>query len=425
MYTFYSLLLALGALATSPYWLFKAIRQKKYLENFRQRLGWDVPAWDPDSRPLWIHAVSVGEVLAAKPLLARLRTEHPRLPVVVSTVTLTGQALARRELAQAALHFFFPFDWDFCIEPFLNRLRPRAVLLMETELWPNFIRKCAERSVPILIANGRISDRSVSRYRLVRPILAQSLSQVSMIAVQSAEYERRFLSLGARTDQLRVTGNVKFDLPSAASSAGDDSLRKVRACLGLEAETTTIVIGSSMKGEEVLFLQAFQKVYRRLPQARLILAPRHPERFEEVARLIADTGLSFLRRSQTGSNNPPAVIFLLDTIGELRSTYSLAALAVIGGSFLPFGGHNLLEPAALGKAILFGPHMHNFREAADLFLQQQAARQCTSESLADVMVELLADDQARRLMGERARSTFRQNQGATADTLSAIAPYIL
>jgi 3-deoxy-D-manno-octulosonic-acid transferase len=425
LYTLYSLLLTLGVLATSPYWLFKALRERKYFGNILQRLGSGLPQLEPGVAPVWIHAVSVGEVLAAKAFFLALRRARPDLPIVISTVTLTGQALARTELGAATAHLYFPFDWQWCIARFLRCIRPRAVVLMETELWPNFIRGCACRNIPIFLANGRISDRSRRRYAWARPLFADMLSRMSAIGVQTAEDKHRFVSLGAAAERIRITGNVKYDFSMPASAVDESLLRRIMDCLGRSHATLPIVVGSSMKGEEIIYLKAFERARQKNPQARLILAPRHPERFDEVARLLASRGTPFLRRSALDTGGTGEVeVLLLDSIGELRTVYNLAAVAVIGGSFLPYGGHNLLEPALLGKAIVFGPYMFNFKEAARLFLEAQSARQCDSDELPEVLAGLLADGEARNLLGARAQQTLRQNQGATEATLDLIAPYL-
>ncbi len=424
MYFLYSVLLGIGALLTSPYWVVKALRERKYLGNFRQRLGLGLagtPAIAP--RPLWIHAVSVGEVLAAKPLCARLREARPEIPLVVSTVTVTGQALARKEFPQAAAILYFPFDWDFCIRRFLKRLDPRAVVLLETELWPNFLRNCSGRGVPVFLANGRISERSHRRYRLIPGVTRTMLSQLSLIGAQSVEDRRRFVDLGAPEDRVCTTGNLKFDFPPPAVDREADWMRLISRVLGITPQTPVVVVGSSMKGEEELFVEAFKEVRRRMPGTRLVLAPRHPERFDEVAELIGRAGVGFVRRSRAAAAaDGGAEILLLDTIGELRSVYHLASVAVIGGSFGPFGGHNLLEPAALGKAVVIGPEMSNFRDMAALFVREQAVRQCAPADLAAALAELLANDRARTTLGQRASLVCRQNQGAAAHTLSLLTP---
>jgi 3-deoxy-D-manno-octulosonic-acid transferase len=425
MYLLYSLLLGFGAALTSPYWLLKGIRERKYLSNFRQRLGLSLPARLPQTRPLWIHAVSVGEVLAAKPLVKALASRCPALPLVVSTVTVTGQALAIREFAGTASIIYFPFDWDFSVRRFLTRVGPRAVVLLETELWPNFLKNCSGAAIPVFLVNGRISDKSMRRYRRVRWFASRMMGSLDGIGAQTDGDRNRMVELGAREEGVSVTGNLKYDIAAPPIDPDDELLRFVRAALGLGRDTPLIVVGSSMKDEEKSFLDAFDAARQRVPGAKLILAPRHPERFDEVAGLLASRKFSFCRRSGCSSDPRESCdVLLLDTIGELRRIYSLATIAVIGGSFLPCGGHNLLEPASLGKAVVFGPEMGNFREMAQLFLKRGAARQCPPGALAEVLAELLENEQARALLGERALLTFRDNQGATERTLRILHPHL-
>ncbi|HYK91506.1 MAG TPA: 3-deoxy-D-manno-octulosonic acid transferase [Acidobacteriota bacterium] len=422
----YSALLTLAAVVTSPYWVYRALREKKYFSNFRQRLGFSLPQLQLPYNSVWIHAVSVGEVLAAKPLLSFLRTRRPDLIIVVSTVTLTGQALAQRELAQAAGIFYFPFDWAFCIRRVMNMVRPRAVILMETELWPNFLRLCKESGIPVFLANGRISDSSLRRYRHVPRLTRFMLDRLLVVGAQTQEDKRRFGMLGAVESRICVTGNLKFDFKAPNVDHATDLLNLIRRRLDLGSGNQMIVVGSSMRGEEGHFLEAFQKVKLRVSGARLVIAPRHPERFGEVADLITRSGIPFLRRSEieaSGQETEPEIL-LLDTIGELRAVYLLAEIAVIGGSFLPFGGHNLLEPAALGKAIVFGPDMSNFKEMAGLFLREQAARRCALGELSEVLADLLINPTTRSLLGQRAVTTFRQNQGAAEATAAFILPHL-
>jgi len=424
MYFFYSALLTVAAIVGSPYFLIKGLRERKYLRNFRQRLG-ALPDFRLSERPVWIHAVSVGEVLAARPLLSAIRSARGNFPVVVSTVTLTGQSLAEKELANADRIIYFPFDWRFCVRRFLDRIRPRLVILLETELWPNFLHECCRRMIPVSLANGRISDRSFGRYRRLRFLTRTMLRQLQVIGAQTEEDKRRFVALGGEAQRVRVTGNLKFDFPTPEIDPDSELLRQLRDYLHLQLGTPVIVMGSTMKGEEPFLLTAYRVVRRHIPQARLIIAPRHPERFDEVNAFVAALGLPFRRRTDLG----PAVgetgdVLLLDTIGELRAVYSLASVAVIGGSFLPYGGHNLLEPAALGKAIVFGQEMTNFREMAHVFLREQAARQCTLETLPETLCELLQDADARQLLGHKALRTVRQNQGATESTMASLRPFI-
>jgi 3-deoxy-D-manno-octulosonic-acid transferase len=419
MYTLYSVLLALGVLVASPFWIYKALKEKKYIASFRQRLGWKLPEVVLAHKPVWIHAVSVGEVLAAKCLISALQKTQVQSPIILSTITITGQSLAKQEVRGAAAIFYFPFDWNFCVQRFLERFQPRAVILMEKEIWPNFMKACSRRRVPVFLANGRLSEKSFARYSRIKRFMRDLLRRFEAIGVQTHEDRRRFLELGAIDEQVKVTGNLKFDFPFPDIKGQSDLLGWIHRALVLDSESQVIVVGSSMKGEELLFLTAFRRVQSDVPEARLILAPRHPERFAEVAMLLRESGIPFRRRSQhNGAESlPGARILLLDTIGELRAVYSLASVAVIGGSFLPFGGHNLLEPAALGKAIVFGPEMSNFAEMSRLFLHEHAARQTSIDSLPRALTELLQNAKARNLLGHNALSTFRQNQGATQNTL--------
>jgi 3-deoxy-D-manno-octulosonic-acid transferase len=425
MHLLYSILLLLAAVVTGPYWLVKSLRKKKYLAAVPERLGLRLPALAPSVGPIWIHAVSVGEVLAAKPLVTALVAAKPLLPIVISTVTTTGRELAQKEFPFAAAIVYFPFDWGLCIKRFLRRLQPRLIVIMETELWPNFMRHCSRASIPLLLANGRISDRSFRRYLRFRFFAKSMLVQLSAILAQTSEDRDRFVQLGAPSARVFMAGNLKFDFPPPSMAADGEWLQTLRFCMGLNPDTPVVVIGSTMRGEEPLFLEAFGQVLRNRPDARLIIAPRHPERFNEVADCIQKTGMTFLRRSMLPDQSHPEVqVLLLDTIGELRKVYSLASVAIIGGSFLPFGGHNILEPAALGKAILFGPHMTNFKEIADLFKKSEAARQTSLAALPGDLDELLQDSRLRDRLGERASFTYSQNQGATQATLQHLARYL-
>lgn len=418
MHAIYSFLLTIAALLTSPYWLIRGLRQHKYLGTVSQRISWHLPAGTFEAKPIWLHAVSVGEVLAAKVLCATLQAVRPEIPLVISTVTLAGQALAKKEIAGAAAHCYFPFDWAFCARRFLKRINPLGVVLLETEMWPNFLRECSRSGIPVIIANGRISDKSFRRYRRIKFLTTSMLGMIRAVGAQTDDDRQRFIRLGAAEAKVHVTGNLKFDFAAPDLDAKRDLLGAIRDLLGMEAGSPVIVIGSTMKGEETLFLEAYSRVRAALPATRLILAPRHPERFEEVAELIARSGISFQRRSRIDpSGSARADILLLDSVGELRPVYSLASIAVIGGSFLPFGGHNPLEPAALGKAIIFGPEMFNFKEVARLFLRQNAARQCDTSELGTALIELLSDNDACKILGQRAAATLRENQGAARSTL--------
>lgn len=425
MYLFYSLLLAVGMFAASPYWLYLALRKRDFRASIPQRLGLRLPASPSAQRPLWLHAVSVGEVLAAKSLCTALRHACPDIPLLVSTVTLTGHALAQRELSDAAQILYFPLDFSFGAGRFLSKLQPALVIIMETELWPNFLRECARRDVPVLLANARISDKSVRRYKHIRRMAREMVRSLARIGAQTQADRERFLAMGAEERQVVVTGNLKFDFPAQPIRSECELLDLIRSALALENGNPLVVVGSTRNGEETLLLDQFMRLRRDLPSTKLILAPRHPERFSEVAQILDAAGVPWLRRTDLGKGGRrPFDVLLLDSVGELRSVYSLATVAVIAGSFLPYGGHNLLEPAALGKPIVFGPEMSNFRELARLFLQAQAARQCAPEELASTLSALLRNPEESDLLGRRAVQTYRANQGATENTMKFILPYI-
>ncbi len=425
MYWIYSLLFSLAILVSLPYWVFRAVRDRAYARSFAQRIGARLPAKTED-RPLWIHSVSVGETLAARALISAIHEHEPHLPILLSTVTPTGQSVAQRELGRVASTFYFPFDWQFSVRRFLRRIEPRAVVLLESELWPNFLRLCSRRKIPVFVANGRVSTRSLQRYRRARWWARRLLGGVDIIAAQSAEDRRRFIELGATAERVSVTGNLKFDLGVPSIQLDSPVLSAIRSRLSLNIETPCIVIGSSMVGEEGIFLSAYQRVLDRIPEVRLILAPRHPSRFQKVASLLADSGLSYGRRTDlTDEAGGPTKILLLDTMGELRLVYALASVAVIGGSFSSHGGHNFLEPAALGKAIVFGPDMSNFLEIARLFIHEHAAKRSMVDTLAQDLIQLLTNPKERSALGERAEHLYRQNQGAAANTVRLLMPRIV
>lgn len=425
MYLFYSLLLAIGMLAASPYWLYLILKKRDFRASIAQRLGLRLPPFHSAQRPIWLHAVSVGEVLAAKALCRALRQARPDIPLLVSTVTSTGHALAHKELRDAAQILYFPLDYSFSTGRFLSKLRPALVIIMETELWPNFLKECARRYIPVLLANARISDKSVRRYRHIRRMARDMVRSLARIGAQTQADRERFLAMGAAEKQVVVTGNLKFDFPAQLIDSESELLRLIRSALALETGHPVVVVGSTRKGEETLLLDQFIRLRSEVPSAKLILAPRHPERFSEVAQILDVAGVSWLRRTELGQGGRcPVDILLLDSVGELRSVYSLATIAVIAGSFLPYGGHNLLEPAALGKPIVFGPEMSNFRELARLFLQAQAARQCAPGELASTLAALLRNPEEGNLLGRRAAQTYRANQGATENTMRFILPYI-
>ena len=411
----YSVALAVGMLASLPYWLFQMVRHGKYRKGLAERLG-RLPARlelpEPQEPVIWVHAVSVGEVLAVAGLVEELRRRFPRHRIVVSTTTDTGQALGRQRFGEANV-FYFPMDFAFAIRPYLRALRPQIVVIAETELWPNFIRLAHASGARIAVVNARISDRSWPNYRRFRGLLQRLLANVDLLLAQTPEDAARLRDIGASPERLRVAGNLKFDIPAPAPPAIVESLKKSIAASGAGP---VLVCGSTVDGEESLLLKAFENLLVQHPRAVMILAPRHPERFAAVAALLEQMSIHFWRRSLWNGEPLTGGVFLVDTIGELASMYGLADVAFVGGSLVPHGGHNIIEPAQHGVAIVAGNHTENFRDIVSLFQSRGAVRIVGPAELPLVFLELLANDAERKALGQHAAETMRSQIGATART---------
>lgn len=422
MYILYSLLLGCVALISLPWWLFQMARLGKYRAGFRERMG-AVPARLQQLGSegcIWIHAVSVGEVLAVSRLAGELSSRYPERRVFISTTTATGQELARQRFGESRV-FYMPLDFRFALRPYLTTLQPSLLILAETEFWPNLLHLAKRTSVAVAVVNARISDRSFPRYKRFQWFFSRVLSNVDLFLAQTEEDGRRLKAIGAPEGRVAVSGNLKFDIRLSTSSPLTAGLRKTIA-----ADSPVIVCGSTTEGEEELVLSAFRQVLQQFPKALMILAPRHPERFEKVAALIESSGLKLARRSawQPGVPLMPGSIFLLDTVGELASVYELADVAFVGGSLMPLGGHNILEPAQHGVPVLTGPHTFNFREIVRIFEQGGGLRVVTAANLGSVLVELLSNAQERKMLGQRARELFIQNTGAMEKTIAALQPLL-
>lgn len=449
MYFTYSLLMGIAAVLLMPYWFIKGLRQGKYLSNLGQRLGFSFPALEklPAERPgaIWIHAVSVGEALSSITLGRRLKEKYPGRPLIVSTTTITGQALVRERMPFADAVIYFPLDWSFCVRRALRAVRPAIVVVLETEIWPNFLREAHRGNVPVVFVSGRISDRSFARYQsyfkkfgfFLRPFLRSALGHAAAFLMQSDKDGERVRELGGRPERVFVSGNLKYDMEPPAPTA-------LANWLAAEAQrrgrSPVIVAGSVVASEEPLALIAFGVVQGEFPRALLILAPRKPERFEAAAEFIHESRRKFIRRSQLGIGNigqtfaPAAAnggipddvtVILLDSIGELASVYGIADGAFVGGSLVPSGGHNILEPAALGKIPVFGPSMENFGEMASRFVAAKAAIQVESPEDAGVAwIELLRNRERLRQMGDTARRLVESSRGATARAIAEVAKHL-
>jgi len=420
-------MLALAMLVTLPYWLYQMVRHGKYRTGLAERLG-RVPQrlLDPAEAPhrsavhsrrvIWIHAVSVGEVLAVSGLVEKMRREFPDHRVLLSTTTDTGQALARKRFGEGNV-FYFPLDFAFAIRPYLEELQPELVVLAETEFWPNFLRLTHASGARIAVVNARISDRSWPNYRRFRWALRKMLAHVDLFLAQTETDKERLQSIGADSQRVQVTGNLKFDLSLPSSPAIVDSLRQA---LAADRAGPVLVCGSTVEGEEPLLLKAFENLRVGHPRAMMILAPRHPERFDEVAILVRQLGIPSFRRSQWQGESLAGGVLLVDSIGELAALYALADVAFVGGSLVPRGGHNIIEPAQHGVAIVTGNHTENFRDIVGLFQRRDAVRIVGMAELPLTFMQLLADDAERRALGRRAQETMRSQMGATARTLEAL-----
>ena len=424
MYIVYSALVLGVFVVASPWFLYQALRYRKYVGSLGQRMGYLPVSFNIDGdESIWIHAVSVGEVLTARPLVVDLRRRYPALRIFLSTTTMAGQQLARRNVPDVDEVFYFPFDLAPFVRRTLDLVKPRLFLMMETEIWPVLLDECQRRGVKTAVVNGRLSSRSFPRYRMVRGFMRRVMADIDRFLVQSDESARRFVELGADPARVVVTGSLKFDSldrPGVSSRlrARDRVLRYFR----LPASRAVIVAGSTMKGEESVVLGAFRRIRVAHPSALLVLAPRHPERFGEVEQLCRNEGWKTMRRTELAiDKDPRADIVIVDTIGELATIYQLCTVVFVGGSLLASGGHNILEPAVYGKPIVFGPHMENFREIADGFVAAGAAvRLDDARDLEETLVDLLGDPVRRARLGAAARALVEANRGAKDKTMAVL-----
>jgi len=417
MYLLYSALLALWLLVSLPYWLLQMMRHGKYRAGLRERLG-KVPerVSSRAGRAIWVHAVSVGEVIAVSGLIDGLRQRFPEHRIMVSTTTETGQTLARKRFGDENV-FYFPLDFACAIGPYLNALRPELVVIAETEFWPNFLRLAHAGSARIAVVNARISDRSWPGYRRVRGLLRGILGQIDLFLAQTGEDQQRLVDIGAPAGRVQVSGNLKFD---AALPVAPAIVASLHSAFSRDGAGPILVCGSTVDEEEPLLLRAFENVLASHAKAVMILAPRHPERFAEVAQILEQLGIRFWRRSLWNGEPIVGGVLLVDTIGELAALYGLADIAFVGGSLVPRGGHNIIEPAQHGVPIVVGNHTENFRDIVGLFQSRNAVRVVGPAELPLVFMELIANDSERRALGKRGAETLQSQSGATARTLDAL-----
>lgn len=420
MYLLYNLALLVYFAASLPRVGYRMLSGGKSPGRIADRLGRPPLAADPAGRPaIWIHAVSVGEALAARPLVNLLSRRYPDHRLLVSTTTATGQQVAQQLRPAADAVFYAPLDLPACVAGTLDRVAPRLLVLVDTEIWPNLLRACRRRGVRIVIVNGRLSDRSLRGYRLVRGFMRRVLAGVDRVCAQDPLWAERFTALGLPRERIAVTGSLKFDAAAGVAPEAVDALRRRFA---FAAQRPVIIAASTLRGEEQPVLRAFARVRRTFADALLIMAPRRPERFAPAAAAAAGAGFAVVLRSDLDeAGAAPADVVVLDTLGELPALFPLATVVFVGGSLVPAGGHNVLEPAACGRPILFGPHMRNFAGVVEPLLARGGAREVRStEELGAALETLLGDAGRRAALGAAARALVDSQQGAASRTLDAI-----
>ncbi len=425
----YSLLVTIAALAAAPWYVVRYGLRGRPRGYWRERIGLLPRCFpnQPESGAIWIHAVSVGETLAVAGLIAEIRRRFPSRPVYLSHVTPTGRRAGEARIPGVAGRFFLPLDWKWAAQRIFERLRPVMLILAETELWPNLLSAARERGTPVMIVNARLSERSLRGYRRFAFFFRRSLAGIGHVFAQTERDAARFRELGIPEHRITVAGNLKSDMNTPQSN---DLARQARCALEESGRGPVLVAGSTMRGEELFVLRAWDAIRERCPRAFLVLAPRHPERFEEVARLLGDERRSFVRRTAldlAGFDHQlcESDILLLNTIGELAGVYQLADAAFVGGSLVATGGHNPLEPAFWAKPVIFGTHMDAFRDIAEAFVAASAAFQVgNADELAARAVELFTNPALRQTMGARAQQLLHSSAGASTRVLNALAPWL-
>ncbi len=429
MFFLYSFLLAIGSILALPYFLFIARRDGKYLENFRQRLG-ILPDFDSENSPvIWLHCVSVGETNAAIPLVEELKKQFSNYKLVVSTTTLTGQKLAGEVFKnEASLVFYFPFDFGFAVRRALKKIQPKAVLIMETEIWFNFLRECRKKKIKTVIVNGRLSEKSFRNYHLIRFFVSKGLKNLDLALMQTEADAKRFEKLGLDSLKITITGNIKFD--QNFDETETELTRNFRARFVIEKTRPLIVFASTHAPEEEILLDVFSRLGEKIAKnkPRVLIAPRHPERFEEVAEIIEKKGFTFVRRAAEASEKDKiSEVILLDSIGELRAVFPLAEIVFVGGSLIPHGGQNILEPAISKTAIVTGFNTFNFSEIVKEFVKKDAVIQLpdlpqdeVARQITEIFSELLGDENRRLKLSQNAFEVMTANRGATAKTIGKL-----
>jgi len=428
VYLLYNTFLTFLLILSTPYLFFRGLFQKKFRSQLIQRMGFfqDLAF----KKPIWVHAASVGEVFCTVPLLKRIKREFPHCEIVLTTMTSTGNEAAKNHLPEADRVLFFPIDHPFTLRRVIKKIQPVLLLIAETELWPNLLRSCGRKGIPIILFNGRISEKSFRGYLFFKFLFKECLRYVSLFLMQTKEDQTRIIEIGAESDKTRVAGNLKFD--QTLPSFNQEAIANLAKSIGLQGKENILIAGSTHPGEEEILLSLFKELGKINSHLILILAPRHLERLEEVERILEKESISWVRRTSLAldqnhqkQKEPPKVI-LLDTMGELMSLYSLGTLVFVGGSLVPIGGHNPLEPLFFKKCVFFGPYMFHFSEISRRLVEEGGAIQANGkEDLATHMKHLLKNDRTRRDIGERGYQFLQRHQGATERMFEKIRPYLL
>ncbi|HVP78735.1 MAG TPA: 3-deoxy-D-manno-octulosonic acid transferase [Thermodesulfobacteriota bacterium] len=426
MFYLYNILVTLILILASPYFLFRSLFQEKFRRALPERLGFfRSPSFQ---RPIWVHAASVGEVFCSIPLLKRVKKEFPFSKIVLTTVTSTGNEAAKTRVPEADRVFFLPIDHPLIVRRAVKKIEPSILLIAETELWPNLLRSCGKKGIPVVLFNGRISQRSFRRYLRLKFFFQECLRDISLFLMQTEEDRNRILEMGGESQRTRTVGNLKFDqtLPPFTP----ETVAGIARTLGLQGTEKILVAGSTHSGEEEILVSLYKELKERAPALVLVLAPRHLERLEEVEEILRRASVAWSRKTTLfqgagRSDRKHPEVILLDTMGELMNVYSLGTLVFIGGSLVPVGGHNPLEPLFFGKCVLFGPHMFNFLEISTRLVEDGGAIQVSGkEDLSSQLKRLLFDEAARNGVGQKGRQFLRKHQGATERMFEEIRPFL-
>ena len=430
IYLLYNIILTFILIFFAPYFLLRSLVEKRFRKELAERMGFFRNL--PVKKSLWVHAASVGEVFCSIPLLKRMKVEFPHCGIVLTTMTRTGNEAAKNSIPEANCVLFFPIDHPLTVRRVIKRIQPSLLLIAETELWPNLLQSCGKNGVPIVLFNGRISERSFRRYHLFKFFFKECLKYISLFLMQTEEDQNRIIEIGASPEKTKVAGNLKFD--QTFPSFTQEIVVEMSKLLRLQGKEIILIAGSTHSGEEEILIGLFKELRKFDPHLVLLLAPRHLERLEEVERILKKESISWMRRTSLSMDQnrlpqelkePPKVI-LLDTMGELMSLYRLGTVVFIGGSLVPVGGHNPIEPLFFKKCVLFGPHMFNFLEISQSLLEAGGAIQVEGkEDLFFQLKRLFSDEGARTEVGERGYQFIQKHRGAIERMFEEIKPFLL